>query len=86
MFKRRMEKEEKFAFIEDYRGQRSYCNYEDPIDLSAMSDSWASRLKGPRYGNKGRIENEERERYRRENLYYNCKKSRYRAKECNSQP
>ena len=56
----------------------------DPIDLDAIEHGRSSRLGKPRFNNRGYGGNKERERRRRDNLCYNCGKSRHQARECNS--
>ena len=51
-----------------------------------MTKGRPSRLRGFQKGGRGYRDNKERERRRRDNLYYNCGKSGYRAREYNSKP
>ena len=56
-------------------GLRGAKTYRDPIELDAM-DAGSSRPKGKPF-RKNNIEEKERERRRRDRLYYNCGKSGY---------
>ena len=55
------------------------------MDLDALSDRRPSQPGNPRRS-QGNGENREREKRRRENLCFNCGKTRHRARECNSRP
>ena len=55
------------------------------MDLDIMQYGGASRLKKPNRYKKGPRDNNERERRRRENLYYNCGKSGHQAREYETQ-
>ena len=55
------------------------------MDLDALSDGRLSQPRNPRRGLENRG-NKEREKCRRENLYFNCGKSGHRAREYNSRP
>jgi hypothetical protein len=59
-------------------------NYEDPMDLDTMNTR-PLKLRG-RFNSRGRGGNTERDKHRREGLYYKCGKSRYWAREYNSKP
>ena len=51
-----------------------------------MQYDGVSRLKKPNRFRKGPKDNNEREKRRRENLCYNCGKSGYQIRECDTQP
>ena len=66
------------------QGRKRDYRYGDPMDLDAMDSGRPSWLRAQ--GSRSHRGNKEQERRRRENLYYNCRKSRHRAMEYNSKP
>ena len=85
LFERRIEKKGGYSSSHFSNYGRKCDSHWDPIDLDALSDRRLSRPRNPRrgQGNRGK---KEREKCRRENLCFNCGKSRHRARECNSRP
>jgi hypothetical protein len=72
-------------------GGKSSRNYGDPMDLSMMHrgtsrpGNQSKKRNAYGSGNRGNLDNKEREKRKKDNLCYNCGKSGHRARECKTQ-